>query len=247
MPGFVSVPGPCPGRGRGRRDRQDRPRRQLVGQEAVEDDELVLVEPRQRRPVLAVAEVELRVGQEAQGGLEVRVRLAGEQDLALLLGRHDGPGPVVDAERVRRRGARALRVDQPHLDDGRRVLRVVDVVDRDVGPALRVEVRVRESRSRPSREQLELAVGELEAEVGDRDERAVRQAARRGADGQRDDRLVGGVAAHPQDPDRRLERSRRRRRQRGVGRDQDLRVARARREGRREPQASARLPMSRWA
>ena len=48
--------------------------------------------------------------------------------------------------------------------------------------------------------QLDLALDQLEAEVGDRDERAVRQAARRGPDGERDDRLVARRRGPPGGP-----------------------------------------------
>ncbi len=197
--------------------------------------ELVFVDAGQRRPLVAVAEVELGVGQEAERGLEVRVGLAGEQHLALLVGRHDRPGSIVDAERVgRRRGA--VGAEQPHLDHRGRVVRVVDVVDGHVRPALGVQAQGPRVAQLPVGEHLHLALDQLEAEVGDRHEGAVGEAAGRGLHRERDDRLVVRVAAHAQDPDRRLDGPARRRRQRGVGRDQDLGVARARRERGRQPQ-----------
>ena len=85
----------------------------------------------------------------------------------MLLGRDDGPRPVVDRQRVRRGGARSS-APQADLDHRSRVLRVVDVVDGDVGPALGVELQRPRVAQLPVGEQLDLALDELEAEVGDR-------------------------------------------------------------------------------
>ena len=104
------------------------------------------------------------------------------------------------------------------------MVRVVDVVDRDVGPPLRVE-RERARLAQPAvGVELDPAVDHLEAEVRDRDERAVRQAARRGADRERDDRLVVRLAPDLEHAHGRLERALGRRGQRRVGRDEDLGV-----------------------
>ncbi len=224
-----------------RRDREHRVRGQRRGEVPAEDHELELVEAGRRRVVRAGPVVELGLGQVRERGLEVRVPLTDEQDLAQRLGRDDGPRPIVDAERIGRAGRGLVRAREPDLDDRGRSVRVVDVVDRDVRAALGVEA----DRARLA----ELAVGvdldpalhELEAQVRDRDERAVREVVGLGPDGERDDRLVVRLTPDLEDADGRLERARGRRGEGRVRGHEDLGVAGACRERRCQPERVAEV------
>ena len=80
------------------------------------------------------------------------------------------------AERVRRDGRGLVLGRQPDLDHGGRVGRVVDVVDRDVRPALRVQHERPRLAQLAVRVQLDPPLDHLEAQVRHRDERRVRQA-----------------------------------------------------------------------
>ena len=93
-------------------------------------------------------------------------------------------------------------VGEPHLDDGCRMVGIVDVVDRDVGPDLRIERDRAGLAQVPVGVDLDPPLDPLEAEVRDRHERAVREVVGLGAHGERDDRLVVRLAADLEDPDR---------------------------------------------
>ena len=114
--------------------------------------------------------------------------------------------------------------------------RVVDVVDRDVGLALGIELQDAGVPQDAVRVELDAALAgsrprlaiETKAEC-ERPLGAVRTARATIA-------WFFDLAAHLEDAHRRLERARRRRRERGVGRDQDLGVPGAGRQRGGEPQ-----------
>ena len=155
--------------------------------------------PVERRPVVA------RRGSTARcrAGSDSAVSRYGSpsptrRTLALLLGRDDRPTPGrrppsgsgAAVARARRRRAGAPRSPTP---GGRgSSMSSIETSVRRCGSS----VSVRESRSCAVGEHLDLALDQLEAEVGDRDERAVRQAARLRS-GRRARRSPGCSASRP--------------------------------------------------
>ena len=131
---------------------------------------------------------------------------------------------------------------EPDLDHRRRVVRVVDVVDGDVRPALRVEESVARVAQPAVGVELDPALGHLQAEVRDA-RRTPSATAPLGAVRTASATIAWffALAAHLEHPDRRLEAALGRRGERRVGRDEDLRVAGAGRERGRQPQRVAQV------
>ena len=141
------------------------------------------------------------------------------------VGRDDGPGPVVERELVRRAGRRPGRRRRagPRRPRRRAGTSSID----DVGPRLRVEQQRRGPRAggrRPTARCRRCAVSRSRLATLTNDRAGDRR--RRGPHGERDDRLV---LARRGPTGRTLTGAsslvRRRRRERGVGRDEDLGVA----------------------
>ncbi len=115
---------------------------------------------------------------------------------------------------------------EPDLEDIDRSLPAVrDVVDHDVLARLRIERQVLGLDEHAVAVDLEPALGRVEVEVRNPDERRLGQGRGIGPDGERDDRLVVAVAADGQDVDRGVDLGRGRARERAVGGDEDLGVA----------------------